>query len=93
MAEVAEADRAKALAAIKASSPEVYVDEFVIDGDLPPLIETVAAALAEEREKARAPFLALADELDLDADDYRDAHTRIALRHTVGRIRQAAEDV
>jgi hypothetical protein len=52
MAEVTEADREKALAAIKASSPEVYVDKFVIDGDLPPLVETVAAALAEEREKA-----------------------------------------
>jgi hypothetical protein len=70
MAEVTKADREKARVAIKASSPEVYVDEYVIDGELPPLIETIAAALAEEREKARAPFLALADKAERQPDGY-----------------------
>ena len=64
MAEVTEGDREKAREVVLSTKPEIYVDEYVIDGDLPPLHEAIAAALAEEREKARAPFLALAEAME-----------------------------
>lgn len=46
--------------------------------------DAVAEALAAERVKARAPFLALADELEDDGD-----HTSVMIS---GAIRRAAED-
>jgi hypothetical protein len=55
MAEVTEADREKAAQVLRADNP-------ITRGASP--VEAVAAALAEEREKARAPFLALADAME-----------------------------
>jgi nitrate/nitrite-specific signal transduction histidine kinase len=70
MAEVTEADREKAMQ-IMAWDPLSYegfaqaVDEGNDPDDRDSLetVDAIAAALAEEREKARAPFLALVQEL------------------------------
>jgi protein involved in temperature-dependent protein secretion len=60
MAEVTEADREKAARLIAqrwaADGPDSEVDGMALLAD-------IAAALAEEREKARAPFAELAQEL------------------------------
>lgn len=51
------------------------------------VMDAVAAALAEEREKARAPFLALAEEWEGNAPE-----TYVpGYRYVAGRIRRAAE--
>jgi hypothetical protein len=58
-------------------------------------VEAIAAALADERDRARAPFLALAEEWRRIADDYFAAGHRDkgydALEHAA-ELRRAAED-
>jgi hypothetical protein len=51
--------------------------------------EMVAASLAEERERARVPFLALADELDRDTFEDEDEAWAAGQRYSAGRIRAA----
>jgi len=74
--EVTEADREKAMQ-IMAWDPLSY-DDFARavkqggdpdDRDSLQMVDEIAQALAEERAKAQAPFLALADELGTDNDD------------------------
>jgi hypothetical protein len=62
-------------------------------------IDRIAQALADEREQAVAPFLALADNLDAVADDYRhaapgshDAGARNAHYAIAAHIRRTAQE-
>lgn len=55
------------------------------------LDDLIAAALAEERERARAPFLALADEYALIPRLDHDM-TRLIVRKVADRIRRAASE-
>jgi len=66
-------------------------------GDADPfgeIADAIAAALAEERAKARAPFLALADELDRQAGAHPLFQSEVEdfMRDAADRIRRAAED-
>lgn len=106
---VTEQDRERAME-IMAWDPLTY-DEFraaATTGQHPAdlesleLVDAIAAALAEERERARAPFLALADEYERQADLMQagvdsgirpDIVTRLqAFRDSSESIRRVAEE-
>jgi hypothetical protein len=56
------------------------------------LTDAIAVALAAERHKTRAPFLALADQLDSIADLISDIVGRLSLRDAAKEIRRAAQE-
>lgn len=84
---VTDRDRERAAQVVQSLSPEdAYVDESIYDGEVAPLTTAIAQALAEERERTRAPFLRMAASMEASP------HTETDWRTMADRIRAAAED-
>jgi hypothetical protein len=81
---VTEQDRERAVQAIDPSNRQGPTWDA--------LVEAIAAAIADERERARAPFLALASDYEelSGREDLADSH-RATCRTVADRIRRAAE--
>jgi hypothetical protein len=82
MGEPTEADREKARELLTVSPPRTDINPYW-------RLDMITQALADERERARAPFLALADDLDLGHPEVR---ANRAMRDAAESIRRAAEE-
>ena len=94
---VTDEDRAKAMdvmgwSPLTYESFRVAADEGNPDDiDAIETVDAIAAALAEEREKARAPFVRLADEIQAAAGDRQDV-VSATMRDDAALIRATLDD-
>lgn len=97
MSDVTDADGVVAEKLVDLAMQAAYDEQFVPkEGDVSSddVVQAIAAALAEERRKAREPFLALADELDEEAplQEVWDGNEQGAYLKIAKWIRAAAEE-